>query len=66
MMNPDNVTYVFDHLIKILTERHRMDTDSTSKERLIMGLIYIHQKVRKRKKLPLTPLIKAREEHKKF
>ena len=22
MMNPDNVTYVFDHLIKILTERH--------------------------------------------
>ena len=32
-----------------------------------MGLIYIHQKVRKRKKLPLTPsLIKAREEHKKF
>jgi len=44
-----------------------VDTDSTSKERLIMGLIYIHQKVRKRKKLPLTPsLIKAREEHKKF
>ena len=32
-----------------------------------MGLIFIHQKVRKRKKLPLTPsLIKAREEHKKF
>lgn len=22
MMNPDNVTYVFDHLIKVLTERH--------------------------------------------
>lgn len=22
MMNPDNVTYVFDHLIKVLTEKY--------------------------------------------